>query len=258
MRYGIAEAREILRQGGVFVGAVREPSNAAAKAMLAVEDLTDAELGKGEHLVAEAKAALAGSEGSLGTQVASTDHEGQAFGSLRAELASRLKKTRAKLGEHPENQFLLDALNTAVRHAGRSLAAAPARTRAFIKAVGEEHQDPVLGGPVTIKQRANITDVQLGVLQKALDAVAAADTSHQSALGSRVHLTQEKEKTIRALDRWLAKWQQIAKADFDDDQLKAFGIPANVHASRIHKHQAAPQTSAAPPAGNQPKSLGGS
>lgn len=40
MAYGIFEAREIVRQGEVFLGAAADPTNAATRAKLVAEGLT--------------------------------------------------------------------------------------------------------------------------------------------------------------------------------------------------------------------------
>jgi hypothetical protein len=232
MAYGIFEAREIVRQANVFLGAAADTANAAARGKLEAEGFTAPEETAGATKVRDASAALAGSEAAPGVQGGFTDGQNTAMDALDDELAGRLRKTRAKLAELDTSSFLLDALNDAVRRAGQSQAALVGRARALLTAMDAEHQDPDTGATVTIAARVDFTPAQRATLENKITAFERSDTSQEGAKGAKMNLTGEKERVVRVLDRWLAKWQQVAKADFSDAERASFGIPHNIHASR--------------------------
>jgi hypothetical protein len=191
----------------------------------------------------------AGTGRALGLLKGASEVQDDAFDALADELSRRLRKTRAKLGESEANEFLLTGLNAAVRAAGRSQAAVPARARAFLAAVQAPHEDPDTGASVTIAERVEITAAQIATLQQKLDAFLDADTHQEGRKGGRIQLTEAKERKVRALDRWLAKWQQIAKADFTAAELATFGVPHNVHAARGRVRRRTSSSGPAPASG---------
>ncbi|HEV8324768.1 MAG TPA: hypothetical protein VG389_24335 [Myxococcota bacterium] len=245
MSYGFGEAREIVRQGSIFIEAAAAAENASARAKLDGEGYGPGVHAAGEQLLGDAQDALAGSEGALGLLKGASEVQDDAFDALADELSRRLRKTRAKLGESEANEFLLTGLNAAVRAAGRSQAAVPARARAFLAAVQAPHEDPDTGASVTIAERVEVTAEQIATLQQKLEAFLDADTHQEGRKGGRIQLTEAKERKVRALDRWLAKWQQIAKADFTAAELATFGVPHNVHAARgrVRRRTPAPPSS---------------
>jgi hypothetical protein len=244
MNYGIHVAGEIIRQGGALIAAAKKPENAAALAKLAAEGLNEDELAKGERLYKDAEGALAFRKAGTASSAAASDSKSDAGAQLHDAYIGRLKKTRAKLKEHDENKPLLAALNTAIRGAGDSHGALFARVTAFLEVIAEPMQRSSSEAKVTIAQVAGITDDQIQVVRAKLEAFKAGLSELETSAGSTQSLAREKDAAVRRLDRWLAKWQDIAKCDFTEAELTAFGIPVNVSKSR--RRQTRPVTEPKP------------
>jgi hypothetical protein len=225
--YGIHAAQEIVRQGSGFLEGARNPEFAGARAKLEAEGFDAAEEDRGRQYHDDASTTLAGAQGARGARTASTEAQTQAQAELADEFGRRVKKTRAKLQEKEADRPLLSALNDAIRASSRSHAAIGARVTTFLEVIRQPLQRPGDAAPVTIKQVAGITDALEKPLADKLAAYQASGYSQDGKTGESQRLTGEKEHTIALLDRWLAKWQHIAKADFTDDELTAFGIPIN-------------------------------
>ena len=230
--YGLYAASEITNQADLFLTAVGKPENADARAKLEAEDLDQDEENRGKALLADASAALAGARTGPGAQTASTEVQTKTRAALVDEFSRRIKKTRAKLQEFDVNDVLLNALNKAVRKRGQSFAALSSRVEAFVEVIAEPISRPGDSAPVTIAQEINISEAQKDALRTKLDAFRRSMSDQDSKTSKAQDLTSDKDVTIGALDRWLAKWQHIAKADFTEAELTAFGVPVNINKSR--------------------------
>lgn len=232
MSFGIYEAREIVSQARTFIEAAKKPENAAALAKLEAEDFDVEEQTLGEQHLAAADAALVDvSVGRSGLSAAGDAHD-TAEAELSNVFMNRLKKIRAKLTKHDANKPLLDALNAAVRDSGFSHGALVGRVKNMLRAIDTPLALPGAAEKVTIRQVAKVSKAQTDAVKEKLDAFQATLTDQDEAAGANVELTDEKDTVVRRLDRWLAAWQTIAKCDFTEAELIAFGVPANVTKSR--------------------------
>jgi hypothetical protein len=230
--YGLYAAQEIVNQAGLLLEAAAKPENAAARAKLEAEDYTQQEEDRGKALHEQASAAVAGAKGGSGAQTAASQAQLTAKIELVDEFGRRLKKTRAKLQEKDEQIALLGTLNKAIRRTGHSQASLLSRVEAYLAVIAQPITLPGATDPTTIIQAAHITEAQANLLRTRLAAFQSSMSDQDSSEGRAQTLTDDKEQSVHLLDRWLAKWQHIAKADFTEAELTAFAIPANIAKSR--------------------------